>query len=100
MTEQADAGLGSRDSGPYVKSLRDVQLPADITSAATSHTTVGEMLDALAGELGGVVGGFADVVQGGERRICGHCGLSVSLCCGGWTIVRYRPSRQSTSQSA
>ena len=56
MTEQADAGLGSRDSGPYVKSLRDVQLPADITSAAASHTTVGEMLDALAGELGGTSG--------------------------------------------
>jgi len=57
MTEKADAGLGPRDSGPFVKSLRDVQVPADIASAAASAgATVGEMLDALAGELGGASG--------------------------------------------
>ena len=56
MTDTADGGHGSRDSGPYVKSLRDVQLPADIASSSASGTTVGEMLDALAGELGGASG--------------------------------------------
>ena len=53
----ADEGHGPRDSGPYVKKLRDVQLPADIASAAASAgTTVGEMLDALAIALGGATG--------------------------------------------
>jgi release factor glutamine methyltransferase len=40
-----------------VKALRDVEVPADIASAAPSGgTTVGEMLDALALELGGTSG--------------------------------------------
>jgi len=38
----ADAGPGPRDSGPYVKSLRDVQMPADIASAVTSAGCQGE----------------------------------------------------------
>ena len=53
----ADAGSGGRDSGPYVKSLREVELPADIASAVSSDAaTVGEMLDALSVELGGRAG--------------------------------------------
>jgi release factor glutamine methyltransferase len=39
-----------------VKSLRDVELPADISTAASRAGTVGEMLDALADELGGATG--------------------------------------------
>jgi release factor glutamine methyltransferase len=35
-----------------VKKLRDVELPADIASAASGGGTIGEMLDALADELG------------------------------------------------
>lgn len=55
--DSADSGPGSRDSGPFVKALRDVQLPADIASSSfASGTTVGEMLDALASELGGASG--------------------------------------------
>ncbi len=55
--DQTDGGPGSRDSGPFVKSLRDVEVPADIASAAASGgTSVGEMLDALAAELGGASG--------------------------------------------
>ncbi len=49
MTD-AKEGAGNRDSGPFVKSLRDVELPADITPAAEG--TIGEMLDALADDLG------------------------------------------------
>lgn len=46
--------MRERDSGPFVKSLRDVQLPADIASAvASAGATVGEMLEVLAVELGG-----------------------------------------------
>ncbi len=56
MTESAGSGSGPRDSGPYVKSLRDVELPADISSAAPPGSTVGELLDALADELGGSTG--------------------------------------------
>ena len=56
MTDSADAGLQPRDSGPFVKSLRDVELPADISSAAASGGTIGEMLDALATELGRTTG--------------------------------------------
>lgn len=47
---------GTRDSSPYVKSLRDVELPADIASAVPSVGSVGELLDALADELGGAAG--------------------------------------------
>lgn len=55
--ETAGGGPGPRDSGPFVKSLRDVQVPADIASAAASAgTTVGEMLDALSDALGGAAG--------------------------------------------
>ncbi len=39
-----------------MKSLRDVELPADISAAASRAGTVGEMLDALADELGGATG--------------------------------------------
>jgi len=53
MTDSVDSGAGPRDSGPFVKSLRDVELPADISAAAPRAGTVGEMLDALADELGG-----------------------------------------------
>jgi len=56
MTDSADSGAGPRDSGPFVKSLRDVELPADISAAASRAGTVGEMLDALADELGGATG--------------------------------------------
>jgi release factor glutamine methyltransferase len=54
---KADTGPGARDSDPYVKALRDVELPADFASAPVSGgTTVGEMLDVLAAELGGASG--------------------------------------------
>lgn len=56
MTDSGAPGPGSRDSGPFVKSLRDVELPADINSAAPAGGTIGEMLDALAEELGGSTG--------------------------------------------
>lgn len=56
MTEPAEHGPGSRDSGPFVRSLRDVELPADITSAVPAGGTIGEMLDALAAELGRATG--------------------------------------------
>jgi release factor glutamine methyltransferase len=39
-----------------VRSLRDVELPADIVSAASGSGTIGEMLDALADELGRATG--------------------------------------------
>ncbi len=52
MTGSDESGQGPRDSGPFVKSLRDVELPADITAAASRAGSVGEMLDALADELG------------------------------------------------
>jgi release factor glutamine methyltransferase len=51
MTDSVEQGSGPRDSGPYVHALRDVELPADIASAAGG--TIGETLDALADELGG-----------------------------------------------
>jgi len=51
--DSAEEGRGPRDSGPYVHSLRDVELPADITSVAPAGGTIGETLDALAEELGG-----------------------------------------------
>jgi len=51
-----EKGRGKRDSGPFVKSLRDVELPADISSAVPLGGTVGEMLDALADEMGGASG--------------------------------------------
>ncbi len=55
--DAADAGLGSRDSGPFVNSLRDVQLPADLAFDALSDgPTVSDMLDALASELAGASG--------------------------------------------
>lgn len=55
--DSADGGHDPRDSGPYVKALRDVQLPADIASAVSSAgATVGELLDVLAIELGGATG--------------------------------------------
>jgi release factor glutamine methyltransferase len=53
MTEPADRGPAPRESGPYVQSLRDVELPADIASAAPFGGTIGDMLDALAQELAG-----------------------------------------------
>ncbi len=56
MTDSMQPGGGPRDSGPFVKSLRDVELPADISSAAPPGGTIGEMLDALAEELGGKAG--------------------------------------------
>ena len=56
MTDSMEQGAGSRDSGPFVKSLRDVELPADISSAAPPGGTIGEMLDALAEALGGTAG--------------------------------------------
>ncbi len=54
MTDSAEAGAGARDSGPFVKKLRDVELPADISSAAAAGETIGGVLDALAAELAGV----------------------------------------------
>jgi len=52
MTDSVNSGTDKRDSGPFVRSLRDVELPADIHSAASGGGTIGEMLDALADELG------------------------------------------------
>jgi len=54
VTEPAENG--PRDSGPYVHSLRDVELPADIVFAAAAGGSIGEILDALAQELGGASG--------------------------------------------
>ncbi len=56
MTDSVVPGRGPRDSGPFVKSLRDVELPADISSVAPAGGSIGEMLDALAAELGGSTG--------------------------------------------
>jgi release factor glutamine methyltransferase len=56
MTDAENSGAEPRDSGPFVRSLRDVELPADIVSAASGGGTIGEMLDALADELGGATG--------------------------------------------
>lgn len=56
MGHAGEMGAGARDSGQFVKSLRDVELPADISSSAASGGTIGEMLDALADELGGASG--------------------------------------------
>ena len=53
---KADARPEDRDEGPYVTSLRDVELPADLASALTRDATVGNMLDALAIRLGGANG--------------------------------------------
>ncbi|MBW7932943.1 MAG: peptide chain release factor N(5)-glutamine methyltransferase [Gemmatimonadaceae bacterium] len=53
MTDSKGAHEEKRDSGPYVKSLRDVELPADIASAAADAGTIGDALDALAEQLGG-----------------------------------------------
>jgi release factor glutamine methyltransferase len=61
MRDPVEPGAGNRDSGPFVRSLRDVELPADITAAASGAGgagTIGEMLDALAEDLGGT-GGLA-----------------------------------------
>ncbi|MBI2407114.1 MAG: peptide chain release factor N(5)-glutamine methyltransferase [Gemmatimonadetes bacterium] len=56
MTDADKSGAEPRDSGPFVRSLRDVELPADISSAAAGSGTIGEMLDALAEELGRATG--------------------------------------------
>ena len=54
MTASKQTGAEGRDSGPFVKSLRDIELPADISSAAAG--TIGEMLDALADDFGRATG--------------------------------------------
>lgn len=56
MTDSTDGETGERNSGPYVRSLRDIELPADIASAAPGGSTIGEMLDVLAEELGALSG--------------------------------------------
>lgn len=56
MKDSRQAGEKFFETSPFVESLRDIVLPADISSAALGASTIGEVLDALADELGGKTG--------------------------------------------